>query len=82
VIGGGVRFCNPTAYLGKFRARDWGCEKFGVGFRKPHAILAATAPRSNGWICLHKMVYRGGCGSALDAECAAPSVTMSGSRSV
>src|SRR5262249_23648689 len=28
-----------------------------------------------------QMVYRGG-GSALDAECAAPSATMSGSRSV
>src|SRR5262249_47658986 len=28
------------------------------------------------------MVYRGGCGSALDAECAAPSGMMSGSRSV
>jgi len=31
---------------------------------------------------LIKMVYRGGCGSALDAECASPSATMSGSRSV
>jgi len=28
-----------------------------------------------------KMVYRGGCGSALDAERASPSVTMNGSRS-
>ena len=27
-----------------------------------------------------KMVYRGGCGSALDAERASPSVTMFGSR--
>ena len=29
-----------------------------------------------------KMVYRGGCGSALDAECVSPSATMRGSRSV
>src|SRR6266851_5561096 len=28
-----------------------------------------------------EMVYRGGCGSRLDDECAFPSVTMSGSRS-
>src|SRR6266567_4276451 len=29
-----------------------------------------------------KMVYRGGCGSALDAERASPSMMMNGSRSV
>src|SRR5271170_5069060 len=29
-----------------------------------------------------KMVYRGGCGSSFDDECASPSVTMIGSRSV
>jgi hypothetical protein len=29
-----------------------------------------------------QMVYRGGCGSRFEDECASPSVTMSGSRSV
>ena len=43
-------------------------------------LLFYSGPAS--FLELPKMVYRGGCGSALDAECAAPSARMSGSRSV
>src|SRR4030095_1177706 len=44
---------------------------------KPKPVLAIGSFRC----CPLKMVYRGGCGSALDAERASPSVAMNGSKS-
>src|SRR5205814_9188461 len=43
--------------------------------------IPAPTPRPGARSMPLKMVYRGGCGSVLDAERASPSVAMNGSRS-
>src|SRR6185312_12626954 len=53
--------------------------------RRLDAAIAQLSPDARreliALIWLVQMVYRGGCGSRLDDECASPSVTMIGSRS-
>jgi hypothetical protein len=53
-----------------------GDQMTAFGASCPLALAQAKVSSPNG-----QMVYRGGCGSGFDDECASPSATMSGSRS-
>ncbi len=83
VVNGDGRVAAPAGRaVGRIKLRS------GVESREPLRGRPLLSARGDRWLVIAvrrelppKMVYRGGCGSGFDDECASPSVTIIGSRS-